>query len=190
MEYNMIMAYADGASVRGTPGLFYPADKARVDYLWQKIHAMDNSELSFAGDVEGFILENTVSGAHTAVLTVDGLNELRSLVDQINERLDNLESGAAEIDLDDVKSRIDDVKLRLDDFENTFGDFDVNALDARFNNLQADIDAVSDNQLSYFRSADFSTVDGSLIFFDGLGAHAFTLGGATWETYTVAGGGE
>ena len=154
MEYNMVMAYADGASVRGTPGLFYPADKARVDYLWQKIHAMDNSELSFAGDVEGFTLQDTVSGAHTVFLTVDGLDQIK---DDIAKLKDDLSACRANLD-------------------------EMEGLAERVSDCEAGIDAVAEEQLSYFKGADFNTVDGSLIFFDGLGAHAFTLGGATWDT--------
>ena len=179
MEYNMVMAYADGASVRGTPGLFYPADKARVDYLWQKIHAMDNSELSFAGDVEGFTLQDTVSGAHTVFLTVDGLDQIK---DDIAKLKDDLSACRANLDAvnDNSSGDIADILQRLDQIDANLDEME--GLAERVSDCEAGIDAVAEEQLSYFKGADFNTVDGSLIFFDGLGAHAFTLGGATWDT--------
>lgn len=172
MEFNMVMAYADGASVRGTPGLFYPADKARVDYLWQKIHSMDSAELSFAGDVDGYTLEDTVSGAHTVFLTVNGLDDIKNAIDELRERLDQLDGDSAG-DIADIRARLDQLDLDADALAN---------ISERLNDCEASIDAVAEEQLSYFKVADFNTVDGSLIFFDGLGDTAFTLGGATWDT--------
>ena len=170
MEFNMVMAYADGASVRGTPGLFMPADKARVDYLWRKINALDNSALSFDGDVQGHILQDTV-GNCTAFLTVDGLDDIKTQIELISSRLDRL---------DDTADFIDSINDRLDRIDENSDAIAV--LGERLNDCAASIDSVAEEQLAYFKIADFSTVDGSLVFFDGIGDTKFTLGGATWDT--------
>lgn len=140
---------------------------------------MDNSELSFAGDVEGFTLEDTVSGAHTVFLTVDGLDQIKDDIAILKTELASCRDALASVtdsssgDIADIKDRLDRIDANLDEMD---------GFAERISNCEAGIDSVAEEQLSYFKAADFSTVDGSLIFFDGLGAHAFTLGAATWDT--------
>ena len=78
MNFNMIMEYGNGSSVRGTPGLMYPTDKAKLDYLmnWTATHTV----------------------------TVDGLSDLRTAIEALSTRLDALEGAdnvitPAELDL-------------------------------------------------------------------------------------------
>ena len=244
MEYQMVMGVGNGSSVRGTPGLFYPNDKARIDYLWT--HRGDNSvDITFAGDVTGQSFADTL-GNRMFYLTVDGLDDFKAKaaeMEQLTERLSELETrlegltSTSDVDdrltevesrldglseqsgLDDrlteVESRLDgltemngvddrlaDIESRLDDLSDQSGVgerltevesrldeiADTADFDERLNLFAASLDAFAEDQLAYLKTADFDTVSGAMIFYDGLGAEVFTVGGATAEPYTVAGG--
>ena len=57
----------------------------------------------------------------------------------------------------------------------------------RLSLFEESLDAVAEDQLSYLKTADFNTISGALVFFDGAGSEAITLGAATFEPVTVAG---
>ena len=159
MDFNMIMALDSGTSVSGSPGLFYPADKAKLERLWHKL--LEGTE---AADISA------------AVARIEALEEATGDLDDMRSNIEGLQTASTELrsDLEESNAQFEafssDASVRFTTFETN--------LDL----VEESLGTMADDQLDYVRNVAYSTDTGVLHFFNGYDAAVFTIGGATYDT--------
>ena len=190
LNINMLMDLGNGKSVVGAPGLFTPADKAKVEELWNR-PTLTGADISFIGDIQGYTTTDTV-GNTFAILSVPELENMRVTIEELQAKVEELSSAVSAETLMEMSGRLDELAANLEALDTTDRlnalEASVDALDNgseitdRLNMIEASMDAYSEEQRNYIRSIDYSTVDGALKFVDGWADAVFTVGSATYET--------
>ena len=164
MDFNLIQALDSTTTVSGSPGLFYPKDKAKLERLWHKLLDSVETEQDFESvKVRLELLEAA----------------LDELVGKLAENTERLQSG-----IDELKDDMLDSDAKFNAFEDSLTSFDAQAVEFAnsLNTLDASLNTVVDDQRDYVRDIAFDSAVGALHFFNGYGAEVFTIGGATYET--------
>ena len=127
-------------------------------------------------------LVNAMSDIEQLTEELQNVNALESELTTITERVNNFD--LLESELTAIADQITTIKETADNALN-----DVTSLTTEFDNLKtqtdevaSDVQNLSEEQKNYIRWADYSTLDGSVVFTDGYGADVFTLGDALYET--------
>ena len=159
-DFNMMQALDSTTSVHGSPGLFYPADKAKLERLWHKLIDIAEMATGLAEALSRIELLEEATGDLTDIrANIEGLQiaatSLRSDLEESNAQFEAFSS--------DTNVRFTAVELNLDTVEESLG-------------------TMADEQLDYVRDISYATDTGVLHFFNGYNADIFTIGGATYET--------
>lgn len=164
MDFNLIQALDSTTTVHGSPGLFYPADKAKLERLWHKL--LDSVETE--QDFESVKVRLELMEA-----------ALEELINKVDEDTTRLQSG-----IDDLKDDMLDSDAKFNAFEDSLTSFDAQAVEFAnsLTTLNASLNSMADDQQDYVRDIAFDSAVGALHFFNGYGAEVFTIGGATYET--------
>ena len=156
MDFNLIQALDSTTTISGSPGLFYPVDKAKLERLWHRV----------------LELGTTITDLADALARIELLEEATGDLADIRANIISLQTDAAELrnDLEESNAQLTDANIRF------------TAIETNIDAVEESLGTMADEQLDYVRDIGFATDTGVLHFFNGVGADVFTIGGATYDT--------
>lgn len=117
----------------------------------------------------------------------ESINDLQAQVSSANA----IAQSAAQ-DISDMSTEFSELKTETRSTAQDISNMQTDLLEIREDalDLSSELENLRDQQKEYLRTGGFSTVDGSLVFYDGYGVDVLTVGGGWYEEETIPSAGD